>query len=191
MVSGVRTAQSNFNPPYANFTDYVYIHAFPYQNYGDYVGLDSISYSNQGRSEGDITFLDDTSKVTYGQPLELVLRVADDPNHVGGVDYCWGLATCQDTATGHVWAVPLPANQCIENTAHDCVFVSFEDLPQSENGDFDYNDFGFYLYGVQLCANQQCTSVVLPAVPEPGAMVLLTGAPLAFGIRRLLRIFKF
>ena len=169
---------------------YMYIHAFPFQNYGDYVGTDWMSYSNQNRTEGDTVPLNDPTKITYGQTLELVLRVTDDPNHPTGVDYCWGLSSCQDKATGRVWAVPLAANQCIENTGYDCVFVGFEDITQSENGDFDYNDFEFYLYGVQLCANQECTSIISAenvAAPEPGTMALLAGFPFAFAIRRLFR----
>jgi len=183
----------DFNPPYANFTDYTYIHAFPFGSYGDYVGTDWISYSNQNRTEGDTVLLNDPSKITYGQTLELVLRVVDDPNHKSGVDYCWGLNTCEDKTTGHVWAVPLPANQCIENTGYDCVFVGFEDITQSENGDFDYNDFEFYLYGVQLCANQECTSVISAEgnVPEPSTILLLAGTPLAIAIRTLCQLCKF
>ena len=48
------------------------------------------------------------------------------------------------------------------------------DLPKQEASDFDYNDFKFFVYGVD-------------AVPEPSSLVLLGGVPLSFAVSKLRR----
>jgi hypothetical protein len=60
--------------------------------------------------------------------------------------------------------------------------VGFEDIPQQEGSDFDYNDFKMWAYGLDLSPGAS-------TVPEPSSILLLTGAPLAFAFGKLRRLF--
>jgi len=191
---GFPTVHIDWYNKVANFTDSIYVHDL---NTG-YIG--PMSYTNQsgqitGSSEFLIPFL---ANVHYGDSIQLVLHVANDPNHPKGIDYadsCTGLTNIcyqdmdlQNNAISHVFAENL--SNCESNGP--CMFMGFEDMPFLENGnhnygaDWDYNDFMVYVYGLS------CTNCVQGQfandAPEPPSIILLAGAPIAFAIRRLRKL---
>ena len=161
----------------ANFSESVYVHDIT----TGYIGPGS--YTNQSNPAfGTPTQLTmPLANVHYGDQIEFVLHVNNDPNFPQGVDYCWGLDSCYkdyngNTQIGHVFAENLPAKDC--NQGVPCVFMGFEDVPVKEGSDWDYNDFEFYVYGVSINGQSYAT-------PEPSSIILLAGAPLAFALRKL------
>ena len=116
-----------------------------------------------------------------GDEIELVEYVAD-PNgaqiyYSRALDFGLNL-----DGVNHVWAENLNQFQCSPSESGPCVYVGFEDLPRQEGGDYDYNDFEAWLYGVDLSAGAT-------SVPEPSSILLLAGAPLAFAFGKLRRFF--
>jgi hypothetical protein len=169
---------------HADFIDSVYI----YDITANYIG--PMSYTNQdGQEPGSPILLTDlNANIAFGDQLEFVIHVASDPNHPDGIDYCWGLDSCYkdfdgSTKIGHVFAEALPAEDC--DLPLPCVFMGFEDLPNGEGVDYDYNDFEFYVYGVTLNGPQTHQA----PTPEPASIVLLAGMPLALALRKL-RVLK-
>ena len=91
----------------------------------------------------------------------------------------------------HTWATQLPANECAPGQQGSCLFVGFEDEYCITGGlcewgnskdEPDYNDFKLWVYGLDLQQN-------LNEVPEPSSLLLLTGAPLVFALRKLRNLF--
>lgn len=163
---------------YADFTDYTYIHDLT----TGYVGPNTYT-NHSGQSFGDsVQYVDQDANVAFGDVVEFVIHVANDPNHPDGVDYCFGLPFCVDQAVGHVFAENLSATEC--DLGIPCVFLGFEDLTLSEQTDYDYNDFEIYLYGVTLNGIYSKPMVV---TPEPSSIVLAGTTTLALligGFRR-------
>jgi hypothetical protein len=178
---------------YANFTDSIYVHDLT----TGFIG--PMSYSNQGGQQAGTPdqLIPSLSNVHYGDSIQLVLHVANDPNHPGGIDYadsCTGLSNIclqdkdlQNNAISHVFAETV--SNCENQQANPCIFMGFKDLPFAENGnhnfgnDWDYNDFEVWVYGLSCtnCVQGQFSN----EVPEPSSMILLAGFPLAFAIGRL------
>ncbi len=113
-----------------------------------------------------------------GDQIEFVYHV-NDPN--GAQDYYSSELNKNVDGLNHVWAEPLNNGQCVI-TSGPCVYLGFEDLPQQEGSDFDYNDFMAFTIGLTV-ANQSSAS----PVPEPSSILLLTGAPLAFALNKFRR----
>src|SRR5271157_1193398 len=100
--------QADWYGHYADFKDYIYV-------YDITTGFSSplSSWSNQdGQQRGAPDVLvNDISKKQFrlGDQVEFVIRVTNDPNHPGGIDYCQDKITCvKDTyhnqPLGHVFA---------------------------------------------------------------------------------------
>ncbi len=115
-----------------------------------------------------------------GDQIELVLHV-NDPN--GVQNYYSSELSKNIDGVNHTWAQALTSGQCII-VGGPCTFVGFEDLPVQEGSDFDYNDFMALIFGMHINTGDVAS---VNSVPEPSAILLLTGAPLAFALSRLRR----
>jgi len=113
-----------------------------------------------------------------GDQIELVLHV-NDPN--GNQDFYSSEISKNSDGLNHLWAETLTDGQCIIIVAQ-CTFVGFEDLPQQEGSDFDYNDFKAIIFGMHINNGSNESQV-----PEPSSIALLTAAPLAFVLNRFRR----
>jgi Domain of unknown function (DUF4114) len=112
-----------------------------------------------------------------GDTVEFVLDDQTDPNGEQ-LFYSQRYATLNSDHLNHTWAENLSGANCAPGQGSTCLFIGFEDIPQQEGSDFDYNDFKMWAYGLDL--STQATQL-----PEPSSLVLLTGAPLAFVVRKL------
>ena len=112
-----------------------------------------------------------------GDTVEFVLDDETDPN---GQQFFYSqrYATLNSDHLNHTWAENLTEPDCAPSQSGNCLFIGFEDIPQQEGSDFDYNDFKMWAYGLDL-------STGAAPIPEPSSLVLLTGAPLAFVVRKL------
>jgi len=111
-----------------------------------------------------------TGILQTGDMIEFVLSV-DDIN--GHQDYYSQQLNKNVDGLNHAWGTSMTAGECDPNLSGSCVFIGFEDLPKQEASDFDYNDFKFFAYGID--------------VPEPSSLALLGGVPLAFAMSKLRR----
>jgi hypothetical protein len=115
-----------------------------------------------------------------GDTIEFVLHVLDDPN---GQQFFYSQRLgLNSDGLNHDWATTLTGAQCTDLTG-PCVFMGFEDLPQQEGSDFDYNDYKMWVYGVSI------TSTSTQGVPEPSSILLLSSASLALAFGKLRRFF--
>ena len=126
----------------------------------------AFSPTNQQLKQYDTFTLVPTGIVQAGDQVEFVLSVDDVNGHQ--LYYSQHLNQNID-GLNHTWATAMNADQCDPNMQGGCAFLGFEDLPQGEGSDLDYNDFKMWVYGVNVVQ-----------FPEPSTIVLLTGAPIAF-----------
>ena len=117
-----------------------------------------------------------------GDQIEFLLNVTD-PN--GDQTYYSRQEDFGLNADGlnHTWATNLNQGFCDILRIDPCIFVGFEDLPVQEGSDFDYNDFRAWLYGVTFSTSNS------EAVPEPSSLLLMSGVPVAFALRKLRGLF--
>lgn len=120
-----------------------------------------------------------SAELQAGDQIEFVLHV-NDPN--GNHDFYSSELDKNIDGLNHVWAQTLTNGQCMIFAAN-CAYIGFEDLPQGEQTDFDYNDFKAFVSGLDV-SNGSPTS----PVPEPSSILLLTGVPLAFALTKLRRL---
>jgi len=146
-----------------------------------YTGYESLS--NKQLQVGDTIPLIPANVLQPGDQVNFVLDV-QDPN--GEQLYFSYFQNSNIDGQNHVWATQLPENQCAPGQQGSCLFLGFKDLYCIPHGfcewgndqtEPDYNDFKMWLYGVDL------SKADVP-VPEPSSLLLLTGAPLAFALRR-------
>jgi Domain of unknown function (DUF4114) len=121
-----------------------------------------------------------SAELQAGDQIEFVLHV-NDPN--GEHDFYSAQLNKNMDGLNHVWAQTLTNGQCML-FAGPCAYLGFEDLPPSEQGDFDYNDFMAFVVGLDVQTGNNPAS----PVPEPSPILLLTGAPLAFVVSKLRRL---
>ena len=169
-----------FEGYHADFADSVYANL--YRN-GNLIATSAESLTNQQLSVNQTIPFFSGMDVQVGDEIELVLHDQADPN---GQQYFYSKNYLNNSdKLNHAWAKPLLQKQCAPGQTGDCVFVGFEDLPQfeqeSDPNEPDYNDFKMWLYGVNV-------SPASSEVPEPSSLLLLTGAPLAFAVRKLRRL---
>jgi len=171
-----------FRDYHANFADDIYARVFRdgslvYTGDPTPTNLDSKMYMR--------TVLVPANELQAGDQIEFVLQVAD----VNGPQTYYSRAEdfgLNADGLNHTWATNLPSQGfCAFINPEPCVFVGFEDLPQQEGSDFDYNDFRGWLYGVTFTTQ----GVNTPSVPEPSSLMLVTGVPLAFALNKLRRLF--
>ena len=112
-----------------------------------------------------------------GDTVEFVLDDQTDPNGEQ-LFYSQRYATLNSDHLNHTWAENLSGANCAPGQGSTCLFIGFEDIPQQEGSDFDYNDFKMWAYGLDLGPGAT-------QLPEPSSLLLLTGAPLAFVVRKL------
>ncbi len=118
------------------------------------------------------------NELQVGDQIEFVLHV-NDPN--GAQDYYSSDLNKNVDGLNHVWAETITNGQCVI-FAGPCAYLGFEDLPQQEGSDFDYNDFKAWMIGFDVSTGNSANPV-----PEPSSVLLLTGAPLAFAVSKLRR----
>lgn len=112
-----------------------------------------------------------------GDTVEFVLDDQTDPNGEQ-LFYSQRYAQLNSDGLNHTWAENLTQADCAPGQTGSCLFIGFEDIPQQEGSDFDYNDFKMWAYGLDL-------SQGAAPLPEPSSLLLVTGAPLAFVVRKL------
>jgi len=121
-----------------------------------------------------------------GDQVNFVLDV-NDPN--GQQLYFSYFLNSNIDGQNHVWASQMSADQCAPGQQGSCLYLGFKDLYCIPNGfcewgkdpsEPDYNDFKMWVYGLDMQS--------VP-VPEPSSLLLLTGAPLAFAVRKLRNLF--
>ena len=140
----------DFRDYHANFVDSVQARVF---RNGQVVFTSAISPSNENFPPYSsfplippIQF-----QLQVGDEVELVFVVADvnGPRSYYSREADKGLNI---DGANHTWATTLPSQGWCNpkglNTP--CIFVGFEDLSIQEGGDFDYNDFAAWLYGVDF-----------------------------------------
>ncbi len=120
------------------------------------------------------------NELEAGDQIEFVLTV-NDPN--GVQKYYSSELDKNSDGMNHLWAESLSNGQCMV-TAGQCAYIGFEDLPVQEGSDFDYNDFKAWIFGANISTPSQGQD---SPVPEPSSILLLTGAPLAFVLKRFRR----
>ncbi len=120
-----------------------------------------------------------SDQLQAGDQIEFVLHV-NDPN--GAQNYYSSELDKNIDGLNHVWAESLTNGQCMI-FAGPCAYLGFEDLPQQEGSDFDYNDFKAFMIGFDVSTGGAAAN----PVPEPSSILLLTGAPLAFAVSKLRR----
>jgi hypothetical protein len=118
------------------------------------------------------------SVLQAGDQIEFVLHV-NDPN--GNQDYYSSELGKNIDGLNHVWAEPLTNGLCVI-VAGPCTYLGFEDVPQQEGSDFDYNDFRAWIFGMSISNGSENAA---NPVPEPSPIFLIAGAPLAFAVRKL------
>jgi len=175
LANGVRGYFEGYS---ADFSDSVY--ALLFRN-GVQIAQSTESQTNHQLNRDDqIPFFTSTQLQT-GDQIEFVLHVQNDPNG-NDLFYSHELNLNKDMHN-HMWTTSLSSPNCAPGQASPCVYAGFEDLPLAENTDWDFNDFEMWIYGVDFAGG------VEDPVPEPSAMLLLTGAPLAFALGKLRRPF--
>jgi len=143
-----------------------------------------LSLSNKQLQPGDEIPLIPAGELQAGDQVNFALLAKD----VNGPQFYFSYYLNSNIdKKNHTWAQSLPENQCASNQSGSCLFVGFEDeycitgglceWGNSKN-EPDYNDFKMWVYGLDLGTYQ---------APEPSSLVLLSGAPLAFVIRKLRR----
>jgi len=172
-TDGVYAAFEGFH---ADFADSVYANLY---RGGKVIAISQESLTNQQLAVNQIIPFFAGVDLQVGDEIELVLHDQTDPN---GQQFFYSKNYLNNIdELNHTWAELLPANKCGPVQTNNCVFVGFEDLPLGEQEgsqtEPDYNDFKMWLYGVDLIKAD------VP-VPEPSSLLLLTGAPLAFALRR-------
>jgi hypothetical protein len=175
LANGVRGYFEGFS---ADFSDSVY--AFIIRN-GNPVLQSGESMTNHQLTRGDEIPFFTAAQLQTGDQIEFVLHVQNDPN---GDDlfYSHRLSLNKDTRN-HMWTTSLSSPNCAPGQASPCVYAGFEDLPLGENTDWDYNDFEMWIYGADFTGGANYPT------PEPSSMLLLTGAPLAFALGKLRKLF--
>lgn len=118
------------------------------------------------------------NELELGDQIEFVLHV-NDTN--GEHDFYSSQLDKNMDGLNHVWAQTLTNGQCVIFIAQ-CAYLGFEDLPQQEGSDFDYNDYMAWMIGFDVSTGSNNAS----PVPEPSSILLLT-APLAFAVTKLRR----
>ena len=170
-----------FQGYHADFADSV-IAQIVRNNIVVYTGYESLS--NQHLQSGDEIPLIPAGELHAGDQVNFVLHAKD----VNGDQFYFSYYLNSNIdKNNHTWAQALPENQCAPGQSGSCVFVGFEDeycitggLCEwgSQKNEADYNDFKMWVYGLDVGSYQ---------APEPSSLVLLSGAPLAFAIRKLRR----
>jgi len=173
-TNGVYGAFEGFH---ADFASSVYANLY---RGGNLIATSAESSTNQQLQVNQILPFFPGMLLQAGDEIELVLHNQTDPN---GQQFFYSKNYLNNSdKLNHTWAIPLPANQCGPVQTGNCVFTGFEDIPLGENENDptepDYNDFKMWLYGVDL-------SQASAPTPEPSSLLLLTGAPLAYLVRKL------
>ena len=170
-----------FEGYHADFADSVLAQVIRHQQVV-YTGYESLS--NKQLQPGDVIPLIPAGELQPGDQVNFVLDAKD----VNGEQlYFSYYLNSNIDKNNHTWAESLPQNQCAPGQSGNCLFVGFEDeycitgglceWGNSKN-EPDYNDFKMWVYGLDLGSYQ---------APEPSSLVLLSGASLAFAIRKLRR----
>ncbi len=118
-----------------------------------YTGLPSPS--NQDMNYNQPYTLVPADQLQAGDEIELVEHVLDPPGIRSYYSRLQDLGMNFD-GVNHVWAENLLSEvYCSLSEQTPCVYVGFEELPQQEGSDYDYNDFEAWLYGVDFSQTQE------------------------------------
>lgn len=142
------------------------------------------SPTNQQLKQGDVIPLIPAGELQAGDQVNFVFISRD----VNGLQlYNSYYLSSNIDKNNHTWAESLQENQCAPGQQGACTFVGFEDEYCINGGlcewgnsknEADYNDFKMWVYGLDYTP-----------VPEPSSLLLVTGAPLVFALRKLRNLF--
>jgi len=169
-----------FEGYHADFASSVY--AILYDPMGRMIAQSPESLSNQDLIFNQLLPFFSPLQVQVGDTVEFVLHDKTDPNGQA-LYFSQRYQQLNPDHLNHTWAENLDRSDCPPLHVTTCLFMGFEDIPLQEGSDFDYNDFKMWVYGVDLSPGASSP------IPEPSAIILLIGAPLAFAFGKLRRFF--
>lgn len=150
-----------FYSSHADFSDRISARVF---RGGQLVYTGPPSPSNQDMNYNQPFTLVPPDQLRPGDEIELVEYVADSHGIRSYYSRFQDFGLNLD-GVNHVWAENLlPDFYCSPSEHPPCVYLGFEELPQQEGSDYDYNDFETWLYGVDFVQVQELNTLSVSKV---------------------------